>query len=57
MTDKNIEQRYGLWIDADDYERITPYSDGDVSLEVTEEQAQRLVEKFGRCTSAEGDDE
>ncbi len=49
------EHRYGLWIESEDYERLTPYDDGDVNIEVTEEQAERLIQKFQKCGDTEGD--
>jgi DNA-directed RNA polymerase subunit RPC12/RpoP len=53
-SDDGQEQRYGLWIEAEDYERRTPYDDGDVNLDVTEEQADRLIQKFRKCGDAGG---
>ncbi|EMA30173.1 hypothetical protein [Halobiforma nitratireducens] len=40
------EQRFAFWLEPDDYHRANSYDDGDINLELTEEQAVSLIDKL-----------
>lgn len=37
-------KRFGFWFESDDYYQATPYEDGDINFEMTEEQARSAIE-------------